>query len=233
MKKHTLPTRAKVLRLIAFMTLVLISGFLNGCEEKEFRDYNTIVSVVLPFDCQNCSVELLKSLDYDTELSSPLRGKAGDEIDFTIDWEFARWLEPEKEDYTLGLKVKKSSGQGFSEVSWYEFVHATEFDFEVGKKYRWTPEDNSIQETGNTEEKVRESSNNGGSESADCMDVPAAKKYFDRISNPNGPGCQPCANCAALACAKARGNAQLIQLYESAVKQDEEYYGEKTCPELY
>ncbi|WOK04695.1 hypothetical protein RT717_16565 [Imperialibacter roseus] len=68
--------------------------------------------------------------------------------------------------------------------------------------------------------------------SKDCLDDPTAKEYKDRINgDPNG--CQPCAACAALACAIYLGHAELIDLYTATVKQEEAYYEVKTCPELY
>ncbi|MEQ8813001.1 MAG: hypothetical protein RIE59_28270 [Imperialibacter sp.] len=72
----------------------------------------------------------------------------------------------------------------------------------------------------------------GGGGSKDCLDDPKAKEYKERINgDPNG--CQPCAACAALACAIYLDHAELIDLYTATVKQEEAYYEVKTCPELY
>lgn len=66
----------------------------------------------------------------------------------------------------------------------------------------------------------------------DCEDDPTAKKYQDMINE--GIGCQPCANCAILACMLYLGvEDEKLDLQIEAVKLDEEFYGAATCPELY
>ncbi|MEQ8531977.1 MAG: hypothetical protein RIB86_08995 [Imperialibacter sp.] len=89
-----------------------------------------------------------------------------------------------------------------------------------GSSYNWVAGNSSVSEVSE------------GGTSKDCLDDPTAKEYKDRINgDPNG--CQPCAACAALACAIYLDHAELIDLYTATVKQEEAYYEVKTCPELY
>ncbi len=93
------------------------------------------------------------------------------------------------------------------------------FTPEPGKNYNWRAGSETVSEEGSTSGK-------------DCNDDPAASEYKDRI-NGDENGCQPCAACSALACAIYLNQGDLIDLYEATVKQEEEYYGVQTCPELY
>ena len=233
---------------ICIITLLLSFFIFHvGCKKKKYLKQNNIILVIKPSNCIDCIsyVNNIGLLDQDdsTELVYKHYGRMDIIIDTTtieLNWEdMGSNIKPNRR-IKLTLENKVSYGSWLYAVTGYfgdDIIAEKTVKLKPGRIYIWDPENDSFEDTGEeTSVKVQPITTSGsnGSSSAelDCADDPASAEYKTKINA--GNGCQPCANCAALACYKYMGVDQsIIDAQIEAVLQDVDFYGYAECPELY